>query len=192
MTPQTSNTSVTESGLSPLNKLKTQYDPDTIQKQAAKDLKTFADGAVDPQKPLFKALTLSEFENGVLMTTTIPEQYKTLAIDMSRKLQVEYNCQTISEKATCELAAISYVRQLESQRRINLVLEKGYVNANLNQYISVMSKELDRATRHYFSAIQTLRMMKQAPITVTIKAQTAIVGNNQMIQANREEIIKGL
>lgn len=184
MTPQTHNAPVMNSGISLLKKVKTEYDPVSIKKQAIKDLETFTDGPVDPKKPLFKTLTLNEFDNGILMTTVIPEQYRTFAIDMSRKLQKEYNCQTVSEKATCELAALSYARMLEAQQRLNNVLSQGTINDIVNQFITTISKELDRATRHFFSAIQTLRLMKQAPLNITIKAQTAIVGQNQVVQAN--------
>jgi hypothetical protein len=52
------------------------------------------------------------------------------------------------------------------------------------QHYQTLGKELDRANRHYLTAIQTLRMMKQVPIQITVKAQTAIVGQNQVVQTN--------
>jgi hypothetical protein len=184
MSIQTTNTSVidTDNNKERLSKLKTQYDPIDIEREATKDLDSFTGNKVAPESPIFKALTLNEFDNGMLMTFALPEQLKTFAIDMSRKLQKEYDCGTISENATCELAALSYSRMLEAQRRITLVLAQGTTTELLNQFLATMSKELDRATRHYFSAIQTLRMMKQAPLNITIRAQTAIVGQNQIVQ----------
>ena len=140
-----------------------------------------------PDSILYKAFTLKEFESGILLTTTISEQYKTFAINFSRQLQQEYNCQTASEKATCEIVALSFTRILEIQRKLNNVLSIGSTNQNINQHIAILSKELDRANRHYLSTIQTLRMMKQAPVQITVKARTAVIGQNQVIQANSHE-----
>lgn len=162
----------------------TQDDPDTIEKNAAKELETFEGGAVDAKSSLFKALTLDEFHKGILMSTVIPDHYRTFAIDMSRKLQQEYNCQSVSEKATCEIVTVNFVRVLEIQRKLNSVLELGSTTSNLNQYMAVLSKELDRANRQYQSMLQTLRLMKQIPFQVTVKAQTAVIGQNQLIQSN--------
>ena len=50
--------------------------------------------------------------------------------------------------------------------------------------MAVMGKELDRANRHYLTAIQTLRMLKQPPMQLNIRANTAVVGQNQIVQAN--------
>ena len=135
---------------------------------------------------IFKALTLLEFDNGMLMTLALPEHYETLAINMSRELQVEYGCKTISEKATAELIAINYCRTLEIQRRINSYLQEGSITDMGVRFLGVLSKELDRANRHYLMAVQTLRAMKQPPLKLTIKTDTAILGKNQIIQANRQ------
>ena len=186
MTPQIQNANLTdiEKRKKKMAGLHTQYDPNSIEKLAEKELDSFTDGAIDPAKPLFKALTLKEFDNGMLMTTVIPEQYRTLAVDMSRKLQKEYDCQNVSEKATCELVTVNFVRVLEIQRKLNNVLGLGTTTQNLNQYMAVLSKELDRANRHYQSILQTLRLMKQSPLQITVKAQTAVIGQNQLVQTN--------
>jgi len=49
-----------------------------------------------------------------------------------------------------------------------------------------MSKEIDRAMRHYLTAIQVLNTMNQPKLQLTLKADTAVVGQNQIIQANHE------
>lgn len=164
--------------------LKLLYDPDTILEKGAKETAT-GKFQIEPDSNVFKALTLLEFDNGVLMTTVLSDQYKTLAIDMSRQLQVEYDCKTVSEKATAELVAINYCRTLEIQRRVNNLLDKNGLSRIDLEFLSIMSKELDRANRHYLSAVQTLKLLRLPQLQLNIKTDTTIVGNNQLIQENK-------
>ncbi len=52
------------------------------------------------------------------------------------------------------------------------------------KYLSVLSKELDRANRQYISALQTLYSLKQPPLSVSLKTDTAYLANQQVIQTN--------
>ncbi len=176
----------------PLNEqLQTNYDPSSVLKRAQAKLDKVKgknedeyEGKTNAEDDLFKAMTLSEFKNGALLVTTVPEQYKTFAIDLSRKIQEEYGCTTISEKATAELAASNYIRTLEVQHRLNNYLSLGTITDTGVRFLAIMSTELDRANRHYLATIQALRVIKQPQLEVNIKANTAIIGQNQMVQAN--------
>jgi hypothetical protein len=159
----------------------------------------------------FKAATLNEFYNGVLMSEAIPDKYRTLAIEMSRQLQKDYRCQLISEKALAELAVVSYVRVLDLQERMmtSLSIQKaltyrhdtcmhskdkfysGDTGGNACQrtalelkLTAILGKELDRANRQYLSAVQMLQNLRQPSMQVNIRTQTAVVGQNQIVQAN--------
>lgn len=180
-------------------RLHTIYDPDAVLREAQKKIETQqkliseddydgpdeGDDQPTEKDPLFKAMTLSEFHNGALMASAIPEQYRTFAIDMLRKLKEEYNCLAVSEQAIAELATINYVRTLEIQRRINAYFDMNSLTDNGVKYLAIISKELDRANRHFLTAIQTLKMLKQPPINVNVKANTAFVGQNQLVQENQ-------
>jgi hypothetical protein len=202
-----------------ITQYRSEHDPEIRLNEAGKDL----DDILDPKSAAlalldnFKAVTINEFDNGVLMCDALPDQQRTFAIEMMRKLKTEYACQTFSEMATCEQATMAYTRILTNQQ---LMLESEQYQKSLSyghtcgansryaqsinrhnvegccacnrarieqQHYQTLGKELDRANRIYHSAIQALRMMKQAPLNITIKAQTAIVGHNQMIQSNNHE-----
>lgn len=170
-----------------LSHCRTGSDPNTILREADKVLAGTKSGEIRPTSldgSVFKSLTLFEFDNGSLLTLSVPEQYKTFGIDLMRNLQVEYNCQTSSEKATSELAAVSYIRTLEIQRKINALLSQSSISELGIKYLAVLSKELDRANRHYLEAILALKSQKQPQLDVSIKTQMAILGQNQLIQAN--------
>jgi len=135
---------------------------------------------------LYKALTLFEFDKGILMASAIPERYRAFSIDFSRNLHKEYQCETPSEKATVELVVINFVRTLEIQYKITSYLSRDSVTDIGVRYLAVLSKELDKANRHYLSSLQTLKMIKQPAFEVNIKTQTAVVGQNQIIQSNNK------
>jgi len=163
-------------------------DPAHVLKEVSKDIPTEEGKEIEvgENSNLFKAITLIEFDNGILMSRAIPRQYVTFGINMLRQLQEEYRCRNVSEKATAELAAINYIRTLDIQRRINnyLVLDSA-TNFGL-KFLAIMSKELDRANRHYLTAIQALRMTKQPRMQVNIKTDTAVIGQNQIVQSNNK------
>ncbi len=169
-----------------LKKNKLEIDPDHVLREIDKEFSNGNNGrkAVDVKSNFFRAMTLVEFENGALMYTIVPEQYRTFAIDFMRQLQEEYNCTLPSEKATTELVTLYFVRILELQRRIN-----NYINDQMSKtdilFFATLSKELDRASRQYLSGLHTLRMLKQPSLNVNIRTNTTIVGQNQLIQDNK-------
>lgn len=165
-------------------------DPTMVLKGVEKEISKSKGGTNLPtrvESNLFKSMTLFEFDNGVLLATAVPEQYKTFGIDFMRNLQKEHDCQTSSEKATAELVAVNYIRTLEIERRMTAYLAINSLTEVGIKYLAIMSKELDRANRHYLTSIQVLRNLKQLPFQLTLKANTAVIGQNQIVQANSHE-----
>lgn len=161
------------------------YDPLHVLKKAGEEIKKRkgeGDAQIKPQSYLYKSLSLKEFENGMLMSTAIPEQYWTFALNLSRDLQKEFLCNTASEKALVESTAINYVRTLEIERRITRYLALGEITDMGVRYLGVLSKELDRAQRHYLSSMQVLKSLRQPVFQLKVKADTAVLGQNQAIQ----------
>ncbi|KKR80658.1 MAG: hypothetical protein UU73_C0005G0020 [Candidatus Daviesbacteria bacterium GW2011_GWA1_41_61] len=171
------------------SKCKIWNDPDTVLQKVYEESinnKSNKLATIDIDNA-FQALTLFEFENGILMTKIISESYKTFGVDMMRQLQKEYLCETTSEKATAELATVNYIRTLEIQSRINRYLAPASITDMGIRFLAFLSKELDRANRQYLTSIQALKAMKQIPMQLNIKTDTAIIGQNQMVQANSHE-----
>lgn len=192
--PKTNNKAVAEARTEDeiknyLSRSRASTDPDVVLKEADRELHSSNKDqlSIQPTSNIFKAMTLLEFENGTLLTTVISEEYKTFGIDMLRRLQKEYHCETFSEKSTAELATVNYIRTLEIQSRITRYLALPTISDIGVRFLAVMSKELDRANRHYLSSIQTLKAMRQSPMQLNIKTNTAVIGQNQIVQANSHE-----
>lgn len=169
--------------------LTTDHDPKSVLVMAEKQIeeKGIANFDSDGKDSVFKAMTLTELDNGALLTMSIHDVYKTFAIDLMRKLQSEYHCETPSEKATAELAALNFSRTLDIQRRITISMNSENISTFKLSYTSILSKELDRANRHYLTSLQALRALKQPALQVNIRTDTAVVGQNQIIQTNNDK-----
>ena len=135
-----------------------------------------------PETFLYKSMTLFEFEKGPLLCTSIPERFTVFALEFSKQLQEECKCNTPSEKSLAEQVSLNFIRTLWIQDRIRVYLEIGSVTDIGVKYLDVLSRELDRAQRHYQTSLQVLRGLRNPSFEVNIKANNAVVGNNQAVQ----------
>lgn len=166
------------------SELSTGFDPDNVLRCGDKEIKEkIGDNvSLQPSDNVYQALTLFEFDKGILMASSIPNLYKVFAVDFLRKLRTEFNCQTPSENATAELATINFIRTMDIQKRITAYLEKGTIDKIGSKFIELMSLELDRANKHFLTSINSLKTIRQPTYNFSFNAQTAVIGQNQMIQ----------
>jgi hypothetical protein len=127
-------------------------------------------------------MSLKEFDTSVLMATGLTEHIRTFAQKLSLDYQAKYKCDDVTRKSLAELSAFNYCRILDTQKRINNYLEIGTFTDIGVKYIATLSKELDRAERHYLTSIQALELGLQQPLNVSIRTNTANVANQQAIQ----------
>jgi hypothetical protein len=111
-----------------------------------------------------------------------------LAIELTRQLITQYKCDTVAEKTLAEVAAAAYIRVLRYSTALNRTYELGKASPELNKFMSVMSVEIDRANRHYLTALNTLKGFKQPSVNVTFNAQTAFVAQHQNVNASPPNI----
>ena len=163
------------------------YDSRYVLENFEKELKDFkTKRECGPETVLFRAMTLYEFEKGFLLASSLPSSFRVFALEFSLNLQKEYKCENQSEKSMAEIVALNFSRVLSIQDEISSYLRKGSITDIGVKYLAVMSKELDRAERHYLTSLQALKMLKMPPLEVSIRTQTAIVGQNQIVQANTQ------
>lgn len=182
-----------------LRHLHMPFEPMQVQDKALKELddkKGETSFDAGGESSLAQAMTLKEFDNGLLMSLGLQSIYKTFAIQLSQDLQRDYKCETAGRKSLAEVAALNHVRILDLQRHINGFLIKDAYGDLTAKIIAVLSKELDRAQRQYMTAIQTLEMGVQPPLKVNVRTQVANVANQQAIMeqfgAEKEgDVIKG-
>jgi hypothetical protein len=123
-------------------------------------------------------------ETGFMLMKSVNKQYHSLALQMKRNLQEEFDCKTTSEKMLTDLAVNSYIRNLCYSDRMEQIQEN--LGKDYNNYRNYFSKEIDCAHRQFISALETLKFIKQPSMKVNIKTNTAFVGENQQFNNNVE------
>jgi len=141
---------------------------------------------------IFSALCLDEFNNGLQLGHAVPSHAEAFAVDLSHQLQNQYQCTTPSKKSLAHMAALNYCRIFSIQRQIHNVSGNGRLTDLGIKYLTIMSKELDRAQRHYLTTIQALEIGLQPAIKLSIRTQTANIASQQAIQQVGEQVnVKG-
>jgi hypothetical protein len=130
-----------------------------------------------------------ELDSHVGLMETVDEKYRALVKELSSKIIKEYSCQTTIEKALAEQIANAHVRIIDNSRRLNNEFNCRNITLNRNNYISNLSKQLDRAHRQFDSAVFALKQLKQPQIEVNVKATNAFVSNNQLINVTKKDEI---
>jgi polyribonucleotide nucleotidyltransferase len=112
------------------------------------------------------------------IANSVSEKYRPFLVNIIEEIEKEYGCNTSIEKSLAQIIASSHVRIIHLSGILdnNLRIDKDGVN-----FISVISKELDRAQRQFLNAISTLRQIKMPSIPFNVIAKTAFVAQNQQI-----------
>jgi len=116
---------------------------------------------------------------------SVDDRFIPLLIDFSRRLFREYDCKTSSEKALAQVAANAYVRTLECSRSMEKSRGGEYLGGNTAGYYSVISRELDRASRQFISALMALKQFKSPKLEINVMAKNAFMANNQLFNNNK-------
>jgi hypothetical protein len=164
--------------------LDTGYNKSYILKEANKELEKQHHSekfTVMPGSSYYKAMTMLEFNHGVLLSNSVPDLHSSFAIEFFQNLLKEFECKTPSEKSLAEVVTLNFIRILETQRKIKDNQASVKTRYDI-QYIAILSKELDRAERHYMTSLEALRTLHSPSFNVSIKTNTAVIGQNQAVQ----------
>ncbi len=132
---------------------------------------------------------LSNITDHHLLLAEIPKQERdsTIILEFTDDLIREYDCKTVMERSLCEIIAASYYGIMRSTRQIHNLYLLEQPSNELNSYLAVLSKDMDRQNRTYLNAMMTLRAIKTPAVNFSIKANTAIFWQNQQFNDNRDK-----
>lgn len=131
------------------------------------------------------ALPVVSLDTHYELANTVGERIRPLVIEFARKIIVEYDCKTVSEKALAEVVVSAYARILECSKSMQDITLVKYTSSALNGLYEIISKELDRAHRHFVTSLATLRQIKSPTMEIKVRAQTAIIGQNQQFNTTQ-------
>ena len=177
-----------------LNRLKKDIEPQSINNKVNKIFERI--DSSDNQKGPFltpseldlldQFIRMHEFEKHLLLTESLPDKFSSMAINMAKSIIAEYKCTNTVEKSLVEIIVNSFCRSLYLSSILVVVLEQKTVQIeqNFTNYYKFIGKELDKANREYLTAITTLHQLKSPNIQVNLKADTAILGQNQQFNSH--------
>lgn len=115
-----------------------------------------------------------------LAQTTAPA-YRGFIVNLTKEIELEFKCITASEKMLAQNIASAYVRGMQFTEKLNNFLLGDQLSHERNGYYALISKEIDRAQRHYLNNLMALKQLKTPPIELNIKTNTAFISQNQQI-----------
>lgn len=186
---------ITPSEFDLLKKMVFQFgNSDHIMQKLGEDLlPSMRLGEVDPKAVsrsvpnLRKALAAYGLDTHIPLLETVQPEYHPLITEFSRQLIEDYSCKTSAEKALAQIVASAYIGILNSSRRLNELSLQNPISKLHIEFYSVLSKELDRANRHFIAALTTLKLIKCPPIELNVTAKTAYVSQNQQINTSNQD-----
>lgn len=167
-------------------------DPDNILETITKLVQQYRNSNKRDQNALFpelfQKLKQGEFALGLEthrpLAETVSKQYEPMVIGFAQQLVKEYRCNTPSEKALAQVIAGAYARIIQySMVFNNSCTRMGFLTSEKVGFYNMISKEIDRAQRHFISSFVTLKQLKSPNIELNVKAKTAFVSQNQQINA---------
>lgn len=125
-------------------------------------------------------------ESKYYMTLSVDDRDIGAAMNMACELEKEYGVKTASERSLVQTAVVAYFRMHKSNRMYYAAAIPDWLSHERAHFVSIYSKDNDRAYKQYLNALQTLKQLKTPPMNVNIKTNTAFVAQNQQNVANPE------
>lgn len=172
--------------------LKTPQDPEVFFKKLGKELlpvllnedKEKRSKALDDMsQEMDWAMLAMGLKNHYPVMETVDERYRPWILELTRKIEKEFECQTSLEKTLAQSIAIAHAKFIRYSRRLSGCLDDMQVTANKNGFYNFLSKEIDRSHRQFITALTTLRSLKSPIMDIDVKVNTLFFGQNQHINS---------
>jgi hypothetical protein len=133
-----------------------------------------------------KYIYSQNLKNLTLLSEAVEEEYKSYIVQVARDLEKEFKIVTSSEKILVNNLVISHVCILQLTSKLNKYLVSSDMLMGSDKYCSILSKELDRAYKHYDYSMRLLMNLKAKPVNVNINTfqQLNVVEKDKLISEN--------
>jgi hypothetical protein len=126
-------------------------------------------------------------KTGQPLAESVEKRLRGLVVKIKRELECEYDCKKASEKALVDIVANSYVRKLSLSKKFEICQNFERFSNERNNYLSMLSKEIDRAHRQFLSSMEALKMINQPMLKVNVKTNNAFIGEHQQFNNNQNK-----
>ncbi len=146
-------------------------DPKYLMTELSKEFNLRKEGEKPSQTVALMAKKYSfsqNMENFVLLSEAVSEEYKSYIVEATREIEKEYSIKSPSEKAIVHALVLSYISILQLTSQLNKYLSNSDLLIGAERYCNILSKELDRAHKHFDNNLRLLTQIKAKPINVKI------------------------
>lgn len=144
----------------------------------------------EDQKDLNKLVnSINPFKTHKFLLWLVKEEdERNCIMEFSEDIAKEYDCKTSMELSLCETIASSYYSMIKWSQQMQRMYSIEYLSNEKNGYYSMISKEVEKQSRLYMSAMMTLRALKSPSTHVSIKAKNAFIWENQQFNHNQNHL----
>lgn len=144
----------------------------------------------DEQKDLNKLVnSINPFKTHKFLLGLVKEEdERNCIMEFSEDIAKEYDCKTSMELSLCETIASSYYSMIKWSQQMQRMYSIEYLSNEKNGYYSMISKEIEKQSRLYMSAMMTLRALKAPQTHVSIRAKNAFIWENQQFNHNQTQL----
>lgn len=121
------------------------------------------------------------------MIDSIDKNLRSMGIEMAKDLTKQYEIKTVQDKAYLQLAINAFCRFLSNSMQFETWKKHEFNSHERVSYMSMLSKDTDKAMRQFHSIIQYFEAKEQPSLTVNIKTKNAFVAQNQQNIANNSK-----
>lgn len=169
-----------------IKSLRVDVDPELLLERAKKKNILGENFDKENNQELMREIVATfSFDNDYSLAEVTPNKYHGLSIELRRKLIKDFDCSTHAEKILVDLIASAYIRVLNTNEKMTTAIGNKQTCKTLNDYLAILSKEIDRSNRHLITAFQTLTQLKRPPISVKVKTQNAFIAQAQQFNSKQ-------
>ncbi len=158
-----------------------------LAKKLANDRKSFTDEENKEFSDIIIAMNTTTHHR-LLMEAMNESKDMTSIAEFTDDIIKEYGCNTISERALCEVVALSYFSIMKVSREMKKHYDGTYYSNERTNMLNVLSKDLEKQNRMYLTSLQTLRTLKSPFWNIKISAKNAFIGENQQFNNNNNPL----
>jgi hypothetical protein len=120
---------------------------------------------------------------------TADKRYGALLLNTVRQIEKEYGCTSAVEKMVAESIGMAHIKIIDQSRRLNELLDVMSHGRRIEvaREVEALSRQIDRATRQFYTALTILKQIKHPQLEVNIVNRNTFVAQNQQINATSSQ-----
>lgn len=131
----------------------------------------------------YKKAGMDGVASGLLLESTVHQNHKKYIQILRKRLIIEYDAQSISERMLIDMSVSAYFRSLHTSQIYSALIMDDDGSISYNQLkinaLKELTRHIESANRQFISSLAMLKDMKRPPINVKVHSRQAFIAQNQ-------------